>query len=412
MNLLSKNCHRFVDTGLSLLLLAAVIMFAGSRLASAQQTSADARGPATATTITPSTLSPAQVDAIVRAFAAKESRFRNALNSYAFKRDALVQTIGMGGQVTGEYHRVSFFTFDDSGNRFEKINYFPMPTLTEINITAQDLEDLGGVNPFALEANKLDAYSFKYVGKEKIDELDLYVFDVGPKTPPNPKKVKERFFQGRIWVDQQDLQIVKARGKGVPEDKKNKYATFETYREQIDGKYWFPTYTYSDDEITFENGTVVRIRMMVKYTDFIIGHGKVTITEIGDAPAGSEKLETPKPEAKPNSPAQPQKPSQPETTSETEAVEPTEGGILNSKALNLPAPVYSAEARRVHASGEVQVKVIVDETGKVISAEAVFGPESLKQAAVDAAKRARFAPRVVDGVTVKVVGILTYDFKE
>jgi TonB family protein len=417
MSSFSKSCHRFVGTGLSLVLFAVLILFTAGQVLLAQQTSADARGPAAASsTITPSTLSAAQVDAIVRAFAAKESRFRQALNSYAFKRDALVQTIGMGGQVTGEYHRVSLFTFDDQGNRFEKINFFPMPTLTEINITAQDLEDLGGVNPFALEANKLDAYSFKYVGKEKIDELDLYVFDVGPKVAPNPKKVKERFFQGRIWVDTQDLQIVKARGKGVPEDKKNKYATFETYREQIDGKYWFPTYTYSDDEITFENGTVVRIRMMVKYSDFIIGHGKVTITEVGDAPAGSEKLETPKPEskpeAKPNSPAQPQKPPQSETSGEAEVVEPTEGGILNSKALNLPAPSYPAEARRVHAFGQVQVKVVVDETGKVISAEAVFGPESLRQAAVDAAKRARFAPTVVEGITVKVVGILIYDFKE
>ena len=410
---LSKTGHRFVGAGLSLVLFAVLILFTAGQVVLAQQTSADARGPGAASSnITPSTISAAKVDEIVRAFAAKESRFRQALNSYAFKRDALVQTIGMGGQVTGEYHRVSFFTFDDLGNRFEKINFFPMPTLTEINITTQDLEDLGGVNPFALEANKLDAYSFKYVGKEKIDELDLYVFDVSPKIAPNPKKIKERFFQGRIWVDTQDLQIVKARGKGVPEDKKNKYATFETYREQIDGKYWFPTYTYSDDEITFDNGTVVRIRMMVKYSDFIIGHGKVTITEIGDAPAGSEKLETPKPESKPNSPAQPQKPPQPETSAEAEAVEPTEGGILNSKALNLPVPAYPAEARRVHAVGEVQVKVIVDETGKVISAEAVFGPESLRQAAVDAAKRARFAPRVVEGVTVKVVGILTYDFKE
>jgi len=413
MNSFFRNCCRFVGTGLSLVLFAALILFTSGRVAPAQQASADTRSPAGAsTTITASTLSAAQVDAIVRAFAAKETRFRQALNSYAFKRDALVQTIGMGGQVTGEYHRVSFFTFDDHGNRFEKINFFPMPTLTEISITAQDLEDLGGVNPFALEASKLDAYSFKYVGKEKIDELDLYVFDVGPKIAPNPKKIKDRFFQGRIWVDTQDLQIVKARGKGVPEDKNNRYATFETYREQIDGKYWFPTYTYSDDELTFGNGTVVRIRQLVKYTDFVVGRGKVTITEIGDAPAGSEKLETPKPESKPGASPQPQKQQQPETSSQAEAVEPTEGGILNSQALNLPAPTYPAEARRVHAFGQVQVKVIVDETGKVISAEAVFGPESLRQAAVDAAKRARFAPRVVDGITVKVVGILTYDFKE
>src|SRR6266404_5165857 len=327
--------QRLVDIVLSRALFAALILFTGARVALPQQTSADARGPA-ATKIVASTLSPAQVDQIVRAFTSKESRFRQALNTYAFKRDALVQTIGMGGQVTGEYHRVSLFTFNDQGERFEKINFFPMPTLTEINITAQDLEDLGGVNPFALEASKLNAYAFKYVGKEKIDELDLYVFDVGPRVAPDPKKIKDRYFQGRIWVDTQDLQIVKARGKGVPEDKNNKYPTFETYREQIDGKYWFPTYSYADDELTFGNGNVVRMRLLVKYTDFVVGHGKVTITEIGDAPPGSEKPQPPKLESKPNSQPQAQR-QQPEASVQSETEAPKEGGILNGKAIELPA---------------------------------------------------------------------------
>ncbi|MDX6306921.1 MAG: hypothetical protein QOI77_3890 [Blastocatellia bacterium] len=413
MNLFSLTSYRLVDVGFCRGLFAALILLTATTMAPAQQTSADARGPA-ATNITASTLSQSQVDAVVRAFTNKETQFRQALNTYAFKRDALVQTIGMGGQVTGEYHRVSYFTFNDQGERFEKINFFPMPTLTEINITTQDLEDLGGVNPFALEASKLNAYSFKYVGKEKIDELDLYVFDVGPRVAPDPKKIKDRYFQGRIWVDTQDLQIVKARGKAVPEDKNNKYPTFETYREQIDGKYWFPTYSYADDELTFGNGNVVRLRLLVKYTDFVVGRGKVTITEIGDAPAGSEKPETPKPESKPNSTSQPPPPpARPsETSGQAEAILPTEGGILNSRALDLPTPKYPEEARRLHEFGEVQVKVLVDETGKVISAEAVFGPASLRQAAVDAAKRARFAPRVLDGITVKVSGILTYDFKQ
>lgn len=395
----------FEKTCLKLMLFATLIVATNGRETPAQQTSADARTSAAAT-MTATSLPAARIDEIVRAFTAKESRFRQALNSYAFKRDALVQTIGMGGQVTGEYHRVSFFTFDDQGNRFEKINFFPMPTLTEITITAQDLEDLGGVNPFALEASKLNAYNFKYVGKEKIDELDLYVFDVSPKIAPDPKKVKERFFQGRIWVDQQDLQIVKARGKGVPEDKNNKYATFETYREQIDGKYWFPTYTYADDELVFDNGTSVRLRMLVKYTDFVVGRGKVTITEIGDAPE-STKPEPTKPESKPQPP--PASPAQAETAAPA-AVEPWEGGILNSKAEKLPEPKYPAEAKKVQAFGEVQVKILVDETGKVISAEALFGPESLRQAAVDAARLARFKPMIVNGVAVKVSGMLTYNF--
>ncbi len=124
------------------------------------------------------TLTPAQVDSIIRKFTAKETEFRHALNSYAFKRDALIQELGMGGQVVGEYHRVSDFTFDDQGNRFEKISFFPMPTFQSMTLTAEDLEDLGGVNPFALEAAKLSQYNFKFVGKERIDELDLYVFDV------------------------------------------------------------------------------------------------------------------------------------------------------------------------------------------------------------------------------------------
>jgi TonB family protein len=397
-----------VGPAVTLTLFATLILIVTGQVTTAQTTSSKATGSPAAATVSASAMPQAQVDEIVRAFTAKESRFRQALNTYAFKRDALVQTIGMGGQVTGEYHRVSQFTFDDAGNRFEKINYFPMPTLTEINITAQDLEDLGGVNPFALEAAKLNAYSFKYVGKEKIDELDLYIFDVGPRVAPDPKKIKERFFQGRIWVDTQDLQIVKARGKGVPEDKNNKYPIFETYREQIDGKYWFPTYTYSDDELTFDNGNVVRMRMLVKYSDFIVGRGKVTITEIGDAPAGSDKPEPPKLESKPKPSPETQK--QPETSGPTEAVAPTEGGILNSKATQLPAAKYPEEAKKTHASGEVQVQVLVDESGKVISAVAMFGPESLRKAAVDAAKLARFKPTVVDGVAVKVSGVLTYDF--
>src|SRR5215510_11264197 len=126
---------------------------------------------------------------IVRAFTTKEAEFRRALNSYSFKRDALIQSIGMGGQVVGEYHRVSNFTFDDQGNRYEKISFFPMPSMTEI--TKEDIEDLGGVEPFALEPSKINLYNIRYAGKEKIDELDLYIFDVSPKVIPSAKNVKD-----------------------------------------------------------------------------------------------------------------------------------------------------------------------------------------------------------------------------
>jgi hypothetical protein len=229
---------------------------------------------------------PVNVDKIVRAFTTKETEFRQALNDYAFKRNAVLQTIGLGGQITGEYHRVSQFVFDDQGNRFEKINFFPQPTLTDITVTQEDLEDLGGIQPFALEASKINEYNYTYLGTERIDDLDLYVFDVGPKVMPNPKKSKDRYFQGRIWVDTRDLQIVKVRGKGVPEGDQ-RFPLFETYREQIDGRYWFPTYTSADDNLIFPKGDAVHVRMLVRYTDYQRFRSKVTITEINESPEPS-----------------------------------------------------------------------------------------------------------------------------
>jgi hypothetical protein len=235
------------------------------------------------------------VGRIIRAFTQKETEFRRALNAYTFKRDALVQTIGMGGQITGEYNRVSQFTFNDAAERFERITYFPQPTLTEISFMNEDLEDLGGVQPFALEASKLNQYDFTYVGKEKLDELNTYVFDVAPKVVP--KKVSERFFQGRVWVDDRDLQIVKVKGKGVPEGKQ-RFPTFETYREQVDGHYWFPTYTYADDELNFPHNQVVHIRMKVRYTDYKRFEGRVRVIEEGNPGDVPEPSPTP-PSSKP-----------------------------------------------------------------------------------------------------------------
>ncbi|HEY0170525.1 MAG TPA: hypothetical protein VGB98_05850 [Pyrinomonadaceae bacterium] len=235
--------------------------------------------------------SPVDTDRIIRAFTQKETEFRKALNEYAFRRDAVIQTIAFGGQISGEYQRVSSFVFDDSGRRYEKIIKFPIPTLTEIQLTAEDLEDLGGVQAFALESSKIHEYDFSYVGKEKIDELDTYVFDVTPRILADARrlaalkksKATERYFQGRVWVDDRDLQIVKARGKGVPEFEQ-RFPTFETYREQIDGKYWFPTYSYADDELNFKSGQTVHLRMRVKYTDFQRLRGRATVIEQGDEP--------------------------------------------------------------------------------------------------------------------------------
>ena len=215
----------------------------------------------------------------------------------------------------GEYHRVSSFTFDDSGNRYEKISFFPMPSMSEV--TQEDIDDLGGIEPFALEPSKIPLYNIKYVGREKIDELNLYVFDVAPKVIPDPKKTKERLFVGRVWVDDQDLMIVKTKGKGVPETKINKFPTVETYREHIDGRYWFPTYSYADEELVYDNGGSLHVRMKVRYSDFVPARATLKVTEVSEAD-----------------------PADNPTTQGTGIAKPVESGVLNSKAIDLESKVY------------------------------------------------------------------------
>jgi TonB family protein len=89
---------------------------------------------------------------------------------------------------------------------------------------------------------------------------------------------------------------------------------------------------------------------------------------------------------------------------------PVSGGVLNGKALSLPLPLYPQIAMRARTAGKVEVEVIVDENGKVISAQAVSGPGLLRDAAIDAAKRARFSPTKLSGAPVKVVGLINYNF--
>lgn len=239
-------------------------------------------------------VSPAEINNIISKFTSKEIEFRNALKSYVFNRFATIQSIGFGGQVTGEYRRDSFMTFKDTGERFEKILFHPVSTITAFTVTPEDLDDLVS---FAMEPTQASQYNFTYLGKEKIDELDLYVFDVEPKVMPDPKKSKQRVYIGRIWVDDQDLQIVKTKGKTGPETKDSAYPIVETWRENIDGKYWFPAYATANDELVFGNGSVVRIKLRIRYTEYKQGRSEVKILDddVTEETPATKPTPTPKP---------------------------------------------------------------------------------------------------------------------
>ena len=251
-------------------------------------------------------LSQAEIDKIVKKFTQNEFIFRQALSVYAFNRDAKMQTIGLGGQVTGTFIRNSFLAFNEDGTRFEKILYAPIPTLVGIQVSPEDIDNLGGVDPFAIEPKYVSEYNFTFVGKENIDGLDLYVFDVMPKVLPNPKKTNQKFFSGRVWVDDRDLMIVKSKGKAVPEGKdmngiEQRFPIVETTRQPIDNKYYFPVDSRSDDELVFSSGDVVKIRFRVQYSNYRVGRTDVKILD-DEQEVKEETKPTPKPTPTPKKP--------------------------------------------------------------------------------------------------------------
>ena len=242
-------------------------------------------------------LSQAEIDRIIKAFTANETQFRNALNSYNFNRSANISTVGMGGQISGTYRRDSALTLTEDGRRLEKILFAPVSTLKELTVSEADIDNFSGVDQFAIEPAVAANYNFTYVGKEKIDELNLYVFDVSLKAMPDLKRVKQRFFGGRVWVDDQDLMIVKTKGKAFPVPKGEQFPVVETWRENVDGKYWFPSLAMSDDELVFDSGQAVKIKMRVKYTDYAVGRSEVRILDDEE-----EVKEEPKPTPTPKKP--------------------------------------------------------------------------------------------------------------
>src|ERR1700682_2179256 len=207
------------------------------------------------------------VDQIIQRFAAREAEFKKERDNYTYTQTFVIQTIDADGMADGEYQMRSDILFTPDGKRYEKVTYAPASTLQRIQMSQQDLDDLEHVQPFVLTSEELPKYDIKYVGREAVDQLNTYVFDVGPKK----LEKNQRYFQWRVWVDETDLEIVKTDGKAVPDIKKhgqeNVFPRFETFRENIEGHYWFPTYTRSDDELRFSTGAI-HIRMTVRYANY------------------------------------------------------------------------------------------------------------------------------------------------
>ena len=244
-------------------------------------------------------LSQARIDEIINKFAARESEFAKARENYTYRQTARILELDQGGATAGRWEMVSDIDFTNEGKRTEHVVRSPVPSLKNLLLTPEDMEDLRNVQPFVLTSNDLPKYLIRYLGKETLDEIPCYVFAVKPKKlDPG-----QRFFQGQVWVDDQDLQIVKSYGRGVGLLKKNEdqqFPKFETYREQIDKKFWFPTYTIANDTLHFKDQDV-RIRQTVKYEDYkqFKSESKITFGDVVDEKKDEKKDQKNPPAKKP-----------------------------------------------------------------------------------------------------------------
>jgi hypothetical protein len=281
-------------------------------------------------------------DEIIQRFAAKEKEFKMARENYMYRQDVKVQTLD-GDASDGEFRVVTDVVFDPNGKRTEQVVFAPQSTLERISMTKEDMDDIQHRLPFVLTTDEIPEYDIIYVGQQKEDELTTYVFDVAPKKIEKGK----RYFQGRIWVDNTDFQIVKTRGKNVPDIRsrsgENLFPEFTTWREQIDSqdgtgrKFWFPTYTKIDDNLHFSTGDI-HVREIVKYTNYKRFGANVKITyegqDIGSAPNQQQQ-----PQQSGTKPSQQQPQASPQTTSP----QPQTSGSPKQASPTTQQPVYTGD---------------------------------------------------------------------
>jgi YD repeat-containing protein len=206
---------------------------------------------------------------VIEKFGAAEAEAKQARQHYTYTQDVLIQTLS-GKDATGEFHQVSTVSYDEHGRRQEQVTFAAQSTLQGVGLTQDDMEDTRVFMPLMLTSEDLRQYTLTYTGHRHVDDLDTYEFHIEPKKEEKDK----RYFKGQIWVDAQDFQIVKVCGKSGP-DKirtgKHQHSdlrpTFVTYRQQVDGRYWFPAYTRSDESLQFKAASV-HVREVIKYTGY------------------------------------------------------------------------------------------------------------------------------------------------
>jgi hypothetical protein len=207
-------------------------------------------------------------DEIIRRFSQKEDQFLGARPNYGYRKTIRIDEFGEDGKPAGQFLMVTETTRAANGQVINKVVQKPQSTLRYFNLETEDVKELDRIPAFPLTSSQLAKYDLKHIGEEQVDEIDCYIFKVKPKVLDRA----HAYLDGIVWVDTKYLEVVKTYGKWVNELGEVRSATlpftlFETYRENVDGKYWFPSYERSDDTLHLKDVSVP-VRLVIKWTDF------------------------------------------------------------------------------------------------------------------------------------------------
>jgi hypothetical protein len=215
--------------------------------------------------VAPPSLPPAQ---IIQAFSKKEETYQASRLQFSYRKSIHIQEFGPDGRVSGEYLATYDLVRTGDGKFYEKAVGPPQTSLVYLSFEPEDAEALTRVPAYPVTASQLAKYDIRYLNTEKIDEIDCYIFQVSPRTLDR----QHPLFDGVIWVDQKYLEVVKTYGKwitdlGAIHPSTLPFDMFETYRENVEGKYWFPDYARADGTYKIKDRDIP-IRVTIKWTDF------------------------------------------------------------------------------------------------------------------------------------------------
>ncbi|MEO8371363.1 MAG: hypothetical protein ABI806_19410 [Candidatus Solibacter sp.] len=204
---------------------------------------------------------------LIKLVAHRETETEKERAEYMYRQGVTIDEMDDHGATRGQYREARDVIFSPQHDRTEEMIGSPSHALKNLILTEEDFQDIRNIQPLVLTEDRLWNYDTKFRGDETMDDVDCWVLQVRPRQILQG----QRFFDGMVWVDKKDYNIVRMEGQAVPQIRttktENLFPKFTTIRKPLDGNHWFPVYTYADDTLRFRTGPQ-RIRLRIAYSNY------------------------------------------------------------------------------------------------------------------------------------------------